>query len=283
LDVAFDLGGHTAHYLKLFAERMAPVQISYLGYPATTGLTTMDYRITDEICDPVGTDRWHSEKLYRMAAPMWAYMPPEIELTPAPCLENGYITFGSFNNFGKLTDEILAVWGEIMAAAPTARLIFKSTGLCDPLLAPVIDARLDKAKLDPERVTLIGNIKGNVEHLNQYGRMDISLDPSPFNGVTTTCEALWCGCPVITLAGTRHSSRTGMSLLTSIGREEWIARNTEEYVAVAVEMAKDAGKLAETRGGLREAMKKSALMDYAGHAKRFGEAIRNCWKEYCAK
>ena len=281
LDVAFDLGGHTAHYLKLFASRLAPVQISYLGYPATTGLTRMDYRFTDEICDPVGTDQWHSEKLYRLPAPMWSYQPPEIELRASPATAAGHVTFGSFNNFGKMTDGMLALWGEILAAVPTAHLVFKSTGLLDKLLAPVIDARLDKAKLDPARVLLIGNIKGNVEHLEKYGLVDIALDPSPFSGVTTTCEALWCGCPVVTLAGTRHSSRTGMSLLSAIGREEWIARNPEEYVAIAAKLASDIPRLAQIRGGLREEMKRSPLMDYARQAKRFGDAIRQCWKEHC--
>lgn len=286
LDVAFDLGGHTGHQLILFAARLAPVQIVYMGYPSTTGLTRMDYRFTDSLADPEGeADKWHVEKLVRMNPNSWCYRPPEGVPEPVapPCIKNGYITFGSFNNFAKMSDRWLGLWREILERVPNSRLLIKTFGMADGDINPMVVARLTDLGFPMERVALHGAVTGHAAHFGMYGLMDIALDPSPFNGAATTCEALYMGVPVITMAGNRHAARVGVALLDAIGRNEWTAKDEEEYVEIAVKLASRPENLERMRALQRRSFQGSILMDYAGQAQRFGDKIRDCWREYCLK
>jgi protein O-GlcNAc transferase len=282
-DILVDLAGHTGqNRLALFARRLAPVQVTYLGYPDTTGLREMDYRLVDAVTDPVGeADRFHSERLLRFAPTAWCYAPPDCAPVPARAPGDA-VTFGCFNNFSKVTDSTLRCWSSILAAVPGSRLLLKGHGLTSPAIAERLRGRLARIGIDPDRVELAGRSPGIAGHLEAYGRVDVALDTSPYNGTTTTCEALWMGVPVVTLLGDRHASRVGASLLTAVGRSDWIAANPSEYVQIAVRLAGDAGRLCRFRLGLRNTVRGSVLMDHAGQAARLGSVLRSAWASWCA-
>lgn len=289
-DVLIDLAGHTGMLsrLPLFARHVAPVQINYLGYPNTTGVPAIRYRLTDAIADPVGeADAFATEQLVRFAPTAWAYQAPERAPEPVapPSLAapDAPFTFGCFNNLGKVTDTTLRLWGRILAAVPDARLLFKGRGLSDEGARQTFLAHFASCGIPVERVDLLDRTADAIEHLALYHRVDVSLDTVPYCGTTTTCEALWMGVPVLTLEGDRHASRVSASLLTAIGRPEWITRSPEDYVAAAIRLARERTQLAEIRAGLREQMRRSPLLDHAGQAKRFSEALRMCWSEWCAQ
>lgn len=284
-DIVVDLGGHTGNSLMpLFARRVAPVQITYLGYPNTTGLSTMDYRLIDSITDPDGTaDQFATEKLVRFAPTAWAYSAPAAAPAPAtpPALRNGHVTFGSFNNFSKVTDSMLSIWSRLLKEVPDSRLQLKSVGLSDPRIVASVRERLHQAGLTEERVDLSGPTGTTADHLASYAKIDVALDTSPYNGTTTTCEALWMGVPVVTLSGDRHAARVGASLLHAAGHPEWIAENWDQYITIAKTMAADPAKLSLIRKKLREGMQTSILLDHPGQSARFGNALRACWQRWC--
>jgi predicted O-linked N-acetylglucosamine transferase (SPINDLY family) len=280
-DVLIDLAGHTGfNRLEIFARRLAPVQMTYLGYPGTTGLRSIDTRLTDAVADPVGeTDHLHTERLLRFAPTAWAFQPPRDapEPTLPPGLRGEPITFGSFNAAAKASPATLEVWRRILEEVPSSRLLLKSSGMD-------IDRcrqRLAAAGLPIDRVQLLPMAPTIPEHLACYGRLDVALDPFPYNGTTTTCEALWMGVPVVALAGDRHAARVGASLLSAIGRPEWIAADSDAYVRIAAELAADTEGRCLLRTGLREAMRRSPLLDHDSQARRFGAAIRTCWQSWC--
>ena len=277
-DILIDLAGHTGfNRLPLYARRLAPVQISYLGYPATTGLAEMDFRLTDALADPHGeSDAFHTERLVRFAPTAWAYTPPLDAPAPHPPPSAGGapFTFGSFNNLSKINPTTLRLWSEVLRATPGSRLLLKGFGLTAEWIAP----RLHAAGIDPSRVELLAGTPGVAEHLALYSRIDVALDPFPYHGTTTTCEALWMGVPVVTLAGDRHAARVGVSLLTAIGHAEWIAATTADYVRIARELAHDPAHLTAIRSSLRADLKKSPLLDHAAQAARFGDALLACWE-----
>jgi predicted O-linked N-acetylglucosamine transferase (SPINDLY family) len=282
-DVLVDLAGHTGfNRLELFARRLAPVQMTYLGYPATTGLSAMDYRLTDAVADPVGeTDHLHTESLVRFAPTAWAYAPSPEAPEPAlpPGLRGEPVTFGSFNAISKVSGSTLALWRELLAAMPEARLVIKSSGLDPERYA----RHLAAAGLPLERIELLGMTPEVPAHLACYAKMDVALDPFPYNGTTTTCEALWMGVPVVTLAGDRHVARVGASLLTAISHPEWVAQSREEYIRIALGLARDRAGRRQLRTGLREELRASPLLAHARQAERFGAAVRACWAEWCGK
>ncbi|HVW20059.1 MAG TPA: tetratricopeptide repeat protein [Opitutaceae bacterium] len=283
IDVLVDLAGHTEiNRMPLLARRLAPVQATYLGYPDTTGLDAMDYRLVDERSDPQGASL-ASEALLRFSPTAWCYAPPiEAPAPAAPAAAGGRApAFGCFNNFAKVTDEMLRAWSRLLGLVPGSRLILKSCGLGQTGLQAGVRRRLATAGLDLERVELLDHDPGVAEHLAAYGRIDVALDPFPYHGTTTTCEALWMGVPVVTLAGDRHASRVGVSLLTAVKRPEWIARDLDAYVRIAAGLAGDARRLAHERTALRGAMRESALLDHAGQAARFGRALRQMWRKRC--
>jgi protein O-GlcNAc transferase len=281
-DILVDLAGHTGmNRLPLFSQRLAPVQVSYLGYPNTSGMDAMDYRFVDSVTDPLGdADPLHTERLVRFAPTAWAYMPPPEAPLPGKGSGEDLVTFGSFNNFAKVTDQTLFAWSKVLGAVRNSRLRIKNSGLDDPTITRQIRKRLVRADLDLGRVDLVGRDSGVAAHLVRYRDVDVALDTYPYNGTTTTCEALWMGVPVVTLSGDRHASRVGASLLTAVGRPEWIARSWDEYISAAARVAQDRSR--EGSGlALREAMRQSPLLDHLGQARRFGRALQDCWSAWC--
>jgi len=283
-DVLVDLAGHSGqNRLHLFARRLAPVQVTYLGYPNTTGLPAMDYRFTDEIADPQGdADRIHVERLVRFSPCAWAYAPSaEVEAAGdiAAAGTGQAVAFGSFNNLCKVNDATLALWGSVLAAVPGSRLVLKSFAIEPERLRP----RLSAAGIEPGRVSILMPEPNITAHLACYRKLDIALDPFPYGGTTTTCEALWMGRPVVTLAGDRHASRVGASLLRAVGKPEWVAGSQAEYVGIAAGLAADRERLRRDSAGLRGSLRASPLLDHGGQAARFGGALRACWARWCAR
>ncbi len=285
IDILVDLAGHTSgNRLKAFAHRPAPVQVTWLGYPNTTGLAAMDYRLTDELADPQGEDVYYTEKLLRLPGAFLCYQPladcPPV--APLPAIDNDYITFGSFNNSSKINLKVIELWAGLLRAVPGARLFIKSVTLTD---APTRERYYDlfeKQGAGRDRVELRGRTATQAEHLALYSRMDIALDTFPYNGTTTTCEALWMGVPVITLAGRHHVGRVGVSLLSSAGFPEWIAESPEQYIALAAGLAADIPKLAALRAGLRARMAASPLCDGRAFARKVESVYREMWRAWCA-
>jgi predicted O-linked N-acetylglucosamine transferase (SPINDLY family) len=282
VDILVDLGGHTASSrLTMFALKPAPVQVSYLGYPNTTGLAAIDYRLTDAWADPPGlTDRWHTEQLIRLPGGFLSYTPPANlpDVAPLPAASNGFVTFGSYNNFAKTSQSTIALWTAVLDAVPNSRLLLKASFLDDPGTAAEIIALFAAAGSDPQRITLRGRTRGHLDHIRSYGALDIALDPHPYNGTTTTCEALWMGVPVLTLAGDRHSSRVGTSILTAAGLDDFIAVSPEDYVARARSLSSDLQGLASLRLRLREQVAASPLADPKRLARAIEAAYLRLWR-----
>jgi predicted O-linked N-acetylglucosamine transferase (SPINDLY family) len=286
VDILVDLAGHTdGNRLLVFARKPAPVQVTYLGYPDTTGLRTMDYRLTDAYADPPGeTEPYHSEELVRLARCFLCYRPatesPEVGELPA--LAAGTVTFGSFNSFAKVTEEVMGAWSRILLAVPESRLVLKAKGLGQAEARERAGEVFERHGIAPQRVEMTGQSESFVEHLRAYQCVDIALDTFPYNGTTTTCEALWMGVPVITLAGRSHVWRVGMSLLSNAGLPELIAATLDDYVAAAARLAGDVDGLRQMRRGLRQRLGASALTDAAGFTRRLEEAYRGIWANWCA-
>ena len=221
IDILVDLAGHTGgNRLRVFAHRPAPVQVTWLGYPHSTGLTTIDYRIVDAITDPTGdVVRSAGEKLVRLADTFICYSSPANAPSPRspPSIESGIVTFGSFNNPTKYSSATVDAWANLLTRVPAARLLLKGLPFTDATTRSSYLNRFSERGIEPERITLLGRTPERTRHLEHYHQIDIALDPFPYNGTTTTCEALWMGVPVVALRGDRHSGRVGASLLTSVG------------------------------------------------------------------
>jgi predicted O-linked N-acetylglucosamine transferase (SPINDLY family) len=267
----------------LFARRLAPVQITYLAYVGTTGMATMDYRITDGVLDPPDAQELpFIEQPLRLPRCWWSFsVPPPVVTIPAvvppPCLRQGVITFGSLNNFVKVNEAVRALWAELVASVPGSRLVLhiKETRARQGLL----DCFAERG-VASDRLTLIGYQNGP-DYMATYGQIDIALDTSPFAGGTTSFDALWMGVPLVTLAGERSSSRGGASILTTLGRPEWIARTPGEYIAIAQRLAADPQQLAAIRRGLRAELQASPLMDNAGFTRELEELYHQAWQQKC--
>lgn len=287
IDILIDLGGHTANNrLGIFARKPAPVQATWCGYPNTTGLATMDYRITDARADPEGeAERWHTETLVRLPRTFLCYLPPEHAgpVTRLPARQTGTVTFGSFNSLPKATPEVVRLWARILQKVPNSRLLLKALQLRDAGVRTQVIERFVAAGVEKERIEPVSWSAVARDHLALYGRVDVALDPFPYNGTTTTCEALWMGVPVVTLRGDRHAGRVGTSLLTAVGLPELIADTPEAYVDLAVELARDLDRLASLRATLRERVRASALCDAAGFARDMETAYRAMWRRWCSE
>jgi predicted O-linked N-acetylglucosamine transferase (SPINDLY family) len=283
-DLLVDLAGHTGfNRLPLFARRLAPVQATYLGYPDTTGLAAMDYRLVDAVTDPApAADALCSERLVRFAPTAWSYCPPPTAPEPAAD-RSGPVAFGCFNNFAKVTDSALSSWSRLLAAVPGSRLALKGAGFAAPELAAAVRGRLTAAGIAGDRVELLERTETLEAHLAAYGGIDLALDTFPYHGTTTTCEALWMGVPVVALAGDRHASRVGASLLAAVGHPEWIASDAADYVRIAAEVAASRPRTRAAREELRAAVRRSALCDHPAQARRFGSALRAMWRTWCAQ
>ena len=285
LDVIIDLAGHTAkNLLPVLAGRVAPVQATWLGYPSGTGLDAMDWRITDRWADPgPDADEQYVERLYRLPETFIAFRPvpdaPDLPATP-PRERNGYVTFGSFNNFVKITDDTIGMWASILGALPDSRLAIKTLALRDEALKRDTLTRFDRLGLDSTRLDLMGPTNSHHDHLATYGNIDVALDTFPYHGTTTTCEALFMGVPVVTLIGDRHASRVGASLLTSIGCEDLIARTPEDYVATAIRLARDAAETSALRLTLRGRLAASPLGDVGRLTRQLEAAYRDMHSQW---
>jgi predicted O-linked N-acetylglucosamine transferase (SPINDLY family)/predicted SAM-dependent methyltransferase len=279
VDMLVDLAGHTnGHRLRVFAAKPAPLQLSYLGYPNTTGLAAIDYRITDGRADPAGeAEQWSVERLLRPWPTYFCYRPPleTPDVAPLPASATGCVTFGSFNNFPKVSGPFLDAAARILAMVPGSRLKLKSKTLAVPHVAQRVRERFAQAGIDPARLELRGWESSVHGHLAAYGSIDIAIDTFPYNGATTTCEALWMGVPVVTVVGDRHAGRVGASLLNAVGLGELVAKDVDAYVATCASLAADLGGLARLRSGLRERMRQSPLMDETG----FTRALERCYDE----
>ncbi|HUY03854.1 MAG TPA: FkbM family methyltransferase [Rhodocyclaceae bacterium] len=281
IDILVDLSGHTAgNRLAVFAAKPAPIQLTYLGHPATTGLTAIDYRIGDATTDPPGkSDAHYSERLWRLPGCFLAYRPPDDapEVAPPPGLAKGYVTFGSFNNAVKVNGSVIAAWAEILAAVANSRLLLKSYAFATRPGRERVETAFAARGIAPDRLALVAWRPESKHHLELYGEVDIALDPFPYNGTTTTCEALWMGVPVVCLAGDRHSGRVGASLLAALGLPELLAEDIRSYVRVAVELAGDGERLCALRRDLRQRMSASPLLDHAGFTRKLESAFHAMW------
>jgi predicted O-linked N-acetylglucosamine transferase (SPINDLY family) len=281
INILVDLSGYTEFdRLSVFARRAAPVQVTYLGFPNSTGLTTMDYRITDATTDPYPlADRWHNETLLRLPDSQWCFRPfgtPPVP-GPLPASDVGFVTFGSFNNLTKASDTLLRCWIQILAKTPNARL--RLTRVRSHQRANEIVAMFDAAGIAAERIQCV-RYETEVPYGAQFAGVDIALDHFPYNGVTTTCESLYCGVPVISLCGLNCVSRSGLSILSTVGLGELVASTPEEYVGIAVGLATDSHRLEQLRAGLRARVARSALRNEARFAANFEQLLQAAWRDY---
>ncbi len=287
IDILIDLSGHTANNrLLVFARKPAPIQASYIGYPDTTGLSTIDYRFTDVWADPEGqTEHLHTEELVRLPHGFLCYQPPvdAPQVSSPPVLETGQITFGSFNNLAKISPKLIDYWAEILRVVPNSRLLLKSKSLVDPSTQEYVQGLFQQQGIDSNRLELVGRLPDKSQHLAFYNQVDIALDTFPYHGTTTTCEAMWMGVPVITLAGQTHVSRVGVSLLSSVSLEELIAQSPEEYIQKAVALAKNRAQLQELRATLRDRMQAAPLTNAKLITQSLEDAYRTMWQRWCSQ
>ncbi|MBV6634230.1 MAG: hypothetical protein KI792_14485 [Alphaproteobacteria bacterium] len=289
IDVLFDLSGHTiGDRLDAFAQRLAPVQINYLGYANTTGIPTMDGRITDAVADPVGqTEKWHSETLLRMPTCFLCYSPgpdgPDGEELPPPDSVDGRrIRFGCFNNLSKVTVQQVALWARILKSVPDSVFIFKSKQVSDPSVRERMGEVFKAEGLDPEQhIDWRSGTDSHKAHMSMYREVDIALDTFPYNGTTTTCEALFMGTPVVTLRGQHHVTRVSSTLLSAIGRDDLVADTADAYVARAVELAGDITAVRNGRAALRDQMLSSPLCDAELFTEQFVDCLTDFWRANC--
>ncbi len=284
IDILVDLAGHIGgRRLMVFARKPAPVQITYIGYQNTTGMRAMDYRLTDAWSDPPGeTDSYHTEKLVRLPHTFFCYLPSDDapKFTPLPARDNGFVTFGSFNNFSKVTPGLLDTWAEILQAVPRSRLLLLAADT--PRAREYVRGNFSRHGVSADRVEFFYR-KPRVEYLEAIGRADIMLDTFPFNGHTTVCDTLWQGVTVVALAGSSYVSRFGSSALVSLGLEDCIAHSTAEYVRIATRLANDLGGLARERAELRDRMRRSPIVDAPQFTRELEAVYRQMWTEWCAR
>ena len=285
VDILVDLGGHTAGGRpRLLALKPAPVQVSWLGYPDTTGLEEVDYRLSDELADPPGlTEGFYTERLLRLPAPFLCYRPPAEAPPPGPlpARRQGRITFGAFHNLAKIHREAAQAWTQILRAVPGSRLLMKAAALGEARVRERISELFASCGLETSRLELRGRVPDLRGHLSVYQEADIALDAFPYAGTTTTCEALWMGVPVVTLVGRTHASRTGLSLLSAVGLRELAAASLPDYIATAARLAAAPDRLAELRAGLRARMAASPLADGRRFARCLEKAYREMWRRWC--
>jgi len=282
--ILLDLSGFTRHNrLSVFAWKPAPVQATWLGYWASTGIAEIDYIIADYVSVPESNQKHFTEKVWYLPETRFCFSPPvvggELTTTSLPALQNGYITFGSFQNVLKINDEVLAVWGRIFKSLPQAKLRLQNIDFNSMEIRTQMQKRLAKNGIAPERVKLEKHVPRE-EYLAAHAHIDLILDTFPFSGGTTTCESLWMGVPTLSLVGETLIGRQGASIITCSGLSEWIAQNDEEYIAKAIAFASNIGKLAQLRAGLRQQVLASPLFDGPQFARNFEVAMWGMWNRF---
>jgi len=283
IDILVDLSGHTRfNRLLLFARRPAPVQATWLGYPGTSGLGAIGYRITDERASPAGLfDALHSERLVRLPDCQWCYQPPADcpPVAPPPAGPTGPVTLGAFSTLAKIGPRVIALWSRLLDRLADAKLLVVGLGL--ESMGEEFRAHFAAQGVPPERIELRG-FQSFRDYLALHGAVDLMLDTFPYTGGTTTCHALWMGVPVVTLTGESTPSRGGASLLGTIGLDELIADTPDEYLDRACSLARDRRKLSTLRASMRERMSASPLMDAAGFTRHLEHAYRSMWRQWCS-
>jgi predicted O-linked N-acetylglucosamine transferase (SPINDLY family) len=282
IDLLIDLGGHTAtNRVAVFARKPAPVQVTHCGYPDTTGLAAIDYRLTDPYCDPPGqTERWHREKVVHLPEAHWCYAPPSAiaDVGPLPAREPGAVTFASFNYLPKVTEPMLGLWARILLALPASRLLIQiDRGRAG---AQWVRAAFTRHGIPAQRLTLVTKVSSEA-YYRRVGEVDICLDTYPYTGCNTTADALWMGVPVVTLAGSTCVTRLGVSALALAGLEDLVTETPEAYVDTAVALARDLSRLRELRATLRDRVQQS-LGDVPRFTRQLEAAYRAMWRAYCA-
>ena len=286
IQVLIDLAGHTANNrLPVFAWRPAPVQVTWLGYLASTGLSTIDYVLADRVSISEARQVQFSEKVWYLPNSLYCFTVPEAapEVGPLPALDSGQVTFGSFQRMNKVSDGTLAVWGRIIEGVPGARIRLQNKQLGDPRARPRIIERLQRFGIPSDRLILAGPVPSRSEYLAGHGQVDIVLDTFPYPGITTTCEALWMGVPTLTLAGDSLLSGQGASLLHCVGLDDWVASDLDDYVHRAVSHAADLNQLAVLRAGLRGRARRSPLFDTPRFARDLEDGLHEMWRQSKAR
>ena len=285
LDILVDLSGHTAfHRLLSFAERPAPVQVSWIGYFHSTGLSAMDYFLTDPYTTPADGGQLFSETPLWLPATRFCFRPPAYtsEVGPLPCEEKGYVTFGSFNRLPKLTKQVIAAWSKIVLAVPDSRLVLKARALKDPVVRERLLKRFAEHGVAAERIEL-REVSSHAQMFSEYNDLDLALDPFPFNGGMTTLEALWMGVPVLTIAGDTVVSRQSHAALANVGLTEALScPDVEAYVARAIALAQQPAELARLRAELRSRMAASPLCRPEQFSRDLEALYRDMWRAWCA-
>ena len=283
IDIVIDLAGHTANgRLLALARKPAPIQITYLGYPATTGLDAIDYRLTDGVTEPVGSsEAFYTEELLRLPHSLWCYQPfadmPAV--APSPALRNGYVTFASFNSYTKIGPRVIELWARVLAAVPQSRLVMITV----PAGAAQARVSADFARfgIDSSRLILHDRLRRE-QYVDLLSQVDLALDPFPCNGGTTTCDALWMGVPVVTLIGTTFLSRASYSLLMATELTAYAAVDEDRYVEICVDAAHNPATLAALRAEMRARLEGSPLLDAAGFVCDLEAVYREVWQRWCA-
>ena len=283
IDILVDLAGHTSNNrLMSFAYKPAPVQVSWLAYPGSTGMQEIDYLISDAHTTPPHLEHHASETVWRLPATRFSYEPPAACAAPALPPPPQPVTFGCFNNIAKLNSAVFALWRRVLEAVPDARLVIKSSAVDDSGGRAMLSAGLQSAGLPLERIELRG-ITSYLDNFASYGQIHIALDPFPFCGGLTSLDALWMGVPVVTLEQELMAGRQTLAFLHHIGHPELIAATPDDYVRIAVNLARDPAAIARYRSGLREAMRASPLLDHAALTRNLEAAYRAMWRRYCAE
>jgi len=286
IDVLVDLSGHTArNRLPVFARKPAPVQATYLGYPNTTGMRQMDYRISDQVCDPQQKTGLFTESVHRLPRCAWCFSAPADapDVRPAPLERTGFITFGCFNNLAKLNAPLLDLWAEILKSVERSRLVLKSLGLEEEATRARLREMFRARSIADDRIELLKPTESYQDHLAAYEQIDIALDTFPYHGTTTTCEALFMGGPVVSMRGSTPASWVSASLLEAVGVSELLSHTPEEFVRTARELAADGPRVTTLREELRDRMRASPLMDGPGLARALEQAVRERWERHVAR
>lgn len=285
VDILVDMdGARPGHRLAVFARRPAPIQVTWIEAFYTTGLKAIDYLVTDSVHAPEGEALPIVETPVRLPGCRFCYAPPRFapETEPPPCLKSGAVTFGSFNALNKLTPEVIALWADILNAVPGSRLLLKRSTLAFPEIRDAYAARFAAVGIGQDRLQFRGN-STHAEMLAEYGDVDIALDPFPYNGGRSTCEALWMGVPLVALHGRRMIARQSASILAAAGRPEWVAADPRAYRDIAISLARDPKALAALRVSQRESIKRSSLVDAHRFARNLEAAYRWMWRRWCAE
>ena len=284
IDILLELGGHTEkNRLNVCAYKPAPIQINWLGYPGTTGLKSVRYRIVDDITDPAPeADRFVSEELLRLPHGFLCYEPPEDapEVGAPPVLERDCITFGSFSNMAKINPDMIALWSKLLSDNPGSRLFLKNKALGEEIGRKDISARFERYGVAPERLIFRGSTKTTREHLELYEEIDIALDTFPYNGTATIFEALYMGVPVVGLCGRTHVSRVGADILTRVGLKQLVASTPQQYLQIATALARQVTDLQQLRLGMRERLRACGMLDKERFAADFSLLLADLWKSY---